>query len=355
VTTRNLLAVLLLFASACFARDFGECVNGAKRKGDKCVLTTIGDAAGTTDGGSTSSDGETPRADAAQDSGRDGQVDDAGTNDGGDIPSTDAGDAAMPGCARSTECDADAPICTDHVCSACARDEDCARFAKVALPACSSNGSCVECTDNEHCLDPLKPVCGTDNQCQAPCTGDLDCKRESNAWTTPYCELGTGHCVECIPGALEVEQCTNDLACDPVAKTCTGKPRQSVQNCYPCDTDTECAVGLYCVATLAAAAPNERYCVLRKDSGTCPNQFSFGRQSTSVLGVTAPFCFPDENLATCEAVLNFGAPCTTQGECPGGGLCEGTVGNKLCTYKCDGRSDCSTSCIGAEIRYCEPN
>jgi hypothetical protein len=338
--------MLAFAATACLARDFGECVNGAKREGDECVLPDAPPDPG---------DGDTDA-----DSGP--RLDGGGMNDAGDGPN-DSGPSgidsstpdASPSCERSPQCAATTPVCHDGSCIGCSNDMDCARLSTVALPACAKGGACVECTTNNHCLNPKKPVCGASDTCEGPCTSDLDCEHTSTAWSTPHCELGEGKCVACIPGALEVEQCENGNACDPVTMTCTGKPRKSVQNCFPCSTDTECATGLNCVATTSPQAPHEKYCVLRKDTGACPNQFSAKRMATSVLGVSAPYCFPDEQLTTCEAVRAFSTVCSGPGTCPPGGLCEGTIGDKRCTYECDGPSDCSKSCVSVAPAYCSQN
>jgi len=222
--------------------------------------------------------------------------------------------------------------------------------------AACGEGGCGKCSGNQECSDPGHPVCNKEaGECAGPCTSDLDCERDLSSWTTPHCELGQGVCVGCIPGALEVEQCVNGNACDPVAMTCSGKPRTSVQNCEPCSADSECASNLYCVPSTASEATNQNYCVLRKDTGYCPAQFGTARTATSVQGVTARFCFPNEAITTCEAVLHFSEPCESDTQCGPTGICEGTGTDKRCTYVCDGVPDCSTSCIGAEPRYCDPN
>jgi hypothetical protein len=265
-------------------------------------------------------------------------------------------DASASSCENNADCGPDAPACTAGRCSGCSASSDCISSASVGRGICAQpSGACVECTRDTDCPTPTKPMCGAEHTCEVGCLSDLDCERDAPGWDTTYCELGKKTCVQCIPGALELEQCVNGKACDLTQMTCSGQLRGSVQPCRPCTTDTECAAGLYCVKTEASKASHQRYCVLRRDSGPCPAQYSYPRNSVSSLGVSARFCFPDEQLTTCEALLKFTDVCSNDAQCGPTGLCRGPQDAKRCTYVCDGAADCSTTCTGIEPSYCDPN
>jgi hypothetical protein len=351
---RILLCSFLILSSACLARDFGRCVNGAVRRGDECVFE---DAASPNDSG----------VDADADDSDGGPDPDA--SDASD-PSNDGGtDGSVDMCNGPSECSADAPVCEDNTCSPCGTSDDCSRFASVARAACGPAGTCVECTANAHCLNPEKPVCGANNQCEGPCTSDLDCERpDGAAWATPHCELGEGVCVGCIPGALEVEHCedptpddgVNAPACDPTTKTCTGRPRQSVFTCGACSSDTECAAADHrCIPTEFMGQPAGSFC-LPVAATSCAGPLPELRAGSSTLGVSDNYCFPDAQRATCDAILDRAQECQTDDQCGAAGvedgLCIGTT-SKKCTYRCNGDDDCEgVSCIGPlGARYCDTN
>lgn len=356
-----MLPCIVLLATGCLARDFGKCANGAQRQSDTCVLPDE-DASSVADGGNSGNDGSQGQINDggstdSQVDGRDAHVDDAAG------PNQDSGgpDASNATCDTPNECGADAPRCDDRVCSGCRDDDDCTRFMADGRSACGPSGSCVQCATNEDCLDPQAPVCGSQNTCEGPCTSDQDCERESTSWSTPYCELGKGVCVECFPGALEETQCTNGNACDPTALTCSGKPRGSVSGCEACVADSECDVGHRCVAMTFDSQPHGSYCLQIAPPGLCPNGAPSKLKATSVQGLTADYCFPSQSLTTCEAVSSFKDACAQDSECGAtgldDGLCRGPDGAKRCTYLCGGDSDCAgASCVGpVGGKYCDPN
>src|SRR5262245_32421028 len=67
------------------------------------------------------------------------------------------------GCADSTLCPAELPICSaHHRCLACETgatgDADCAA-RDPATPTCRDDGRCVECLDGDDCTDPNADFC----------------------------------------------------------------------------------------------------------------------------------------------------------------------------------------------------
>lgn len=205
-------------------------------------------------------------------------------------------------------------------------------------------------------------VDGGDAAVDAGCMNDLECSQLS---ATPYCHLESHSCVECIPGALERTQCTNERACNPGELTCSGAPRGSVNWCKSCITDTECAEQddsvHRCVPMSFQGRALGTFCLRVAPTTACPNPTSVVKRATSVLGVEDDYCFPDEERATCDALLDFGTPCTSNEMCGitdlNDGMCVSvSAGAKRCTYACDSASDCSTACIGTPgAQHCNPN
>lgn len=233
-------------------------------------------------------------------------------------------DSTFPGCTdwvAGSDCEANAPVCSgDGECGSCGQDADCAGFP--GTPSCSASGACVECTP---------------------------------ATETTACGPSKGN-----------------RACDPVALTCTGEPRGTVGTCgrpitagdkrvVPCVSDSECAEGNKCLVMSFNDQPYGSYCLQIAPVGLCPDQFAAKKSATSVGGIVGNYCFPREKLTTCEAVIGFAAPCTTDADCGRAevddGHCEGPDGAKACTYACSGDRDCSgTTCTNfGSDKYCNPN
>ncbi len=139
-------------------------------------------------------------------------------------------------CASSNHCTSEtAPICstalaTLSTCVACTADTDCTSKSE-ALKKCNSlNGSCQVCLANSDCTSSSgitatskTPICDKTSstfKCRG-CTLDSDCSGFSSS--TPYCNSGTGQCVQCLP-SHQNSQCTSVTApiCDSTSFTCRG-------------------------------------------------------------------------------------------------------------------------------------
>lgn len=302
---------------ACYTAD------GAVELADGAIVnpdaTAEGDAAfdsGPQTDGSPAPDDGGPDTDADVDSG----VRDAGDSDSG------CGERACGRCSANNECSADRPFC-------------------------DGAGLCVQCLSNQDCSLPAAPVCQADGTCKATCRSDRECARD--AWDEDYCDLRSGQCVECLPGALETSQCTNGRACDPGAFTCSGKAVGSVGVCESCITDTECGVGLACVPTTFNGQPHGSFCLAVAGGAKCPDGMSERLPATSVSNYSATYCFPNQAVTTCEAVQAFGRrTCSTNSDCGAAGLDDGYCataagGAKLCTYRCSRLVECgaSSTCV----------
>jgi hypothetical protein len=215
-----------------------------------------------------------------------------------------------------------------------------------------------ECARNQDCSEEAAPRCGSDNRC-ATCSAGDDCARFGK-----ICD--DRQCVQCT-SATEVERCPDDdpapgdqgPACDPVAKTCTGRPRGTVSGCGACISDSECMEGQRCLPMAFAGVPHGTYC-LQIAPATCPAGTTKQR-ATSVLGVEAQYCFPVA-VTTCEAIDDLSNPCTKDADCGAAGLddglCVGPDGAKRCTYECGSDAECfGLVCAGADGggKYCNQN
>ncbi len=96
-------------------------------------------------------------------------------------------------------------------------------------------------------------------------------------------------------------------------------------------------------------------------TAVCPNRYAVNKQASSENGVDTEYCFPREELTTCEAVLTFANDCSSGGSnaCGKADLDDGKCDvNNLCTYECGADRDCSGSagsCQGAGTTYCKTN
>lgn len=313
-----------------------------------------------------------------------------GSQDAGDDAALDSdaevegaqGDGGPALCLENEECPAEAPRCAGGSCTACRTDGDCT--SRLDTPACDADsGKCVQCTqvhpdlcsvedavckaETNTCVECASdpdcgeeaPHCGADNRCSA-CEDHEDCERFGKV-------CSSGVCVQCTP-ATEQQQCSDlnpgdniaSPACDPVANTCTGKPRGSVGECGGCSSDSECAGGDHrCVPVTFQGTTVGAYCLPFAPT-MCSAPLSERGSGTSVLGLRGDYCFPDAERATCEAILDRSKGCENESECGATGiadaLCIGAEAKK-CTYRCNSDDDCEgVTCIGSlGSRYCSPN
>ena len=268
----------------------------------------------------------------------------------------DAGPCGMA-CADPT------PLCreSDGMCVTCLGDGDC----EGGTPRCDTTaGECVACLANADCGAPTLPICD-EGTCRA-CTADTDCEAMG---ATPVCDEPSGQCVECT---VDTEETTcpapDNRACHPAELTCTGAERGSLGFCQGCVSDSECVTDgmgtLRCVPMQFEGSPHGTYCLRDLESyrtatsmpaAPCPDQMVTARTEMSVLGVEAEYCFIQENLATCEAVLGYRDLCPAgDADCGAPGLDDASCQTGTCTYECAASRDCATGlCTGGGPRYCQ--
>jgi len=184
-------------------------------------------------------------------------------------------------------------------------------------------GSCVPCTDDEHCAG----IAGAD-----------------------VCDDGV--CVEC---AADKEQACDQATqtCNLIDHVCVDVAPGTVDTCLPCSNDDQCTDGRCVPLDFEMMTPHGYYC-LTEFGGTCEKPFTVQIQKTSLNQTgTSTFCGPDEAAATCEAML------AVEKSCPSGedGMCIPSGGNQevpvpgaickvvnavpdTCTYPCTSGLQC---------------
>ena len=143
-------------------------------------------------------------------------------------------------CTVDSDCSDETPICnqTIYTCDPCTSNDQC-ESRDPDKPICYG-GECVQCTNEEDCMDfPTKQLC-IDNECMS-CSTPTSCNIFSDK---PYC-LENGACVECIDhtNCTEVEKprCNNNVcdACDE--NFCpTGEYCHTSGACVECLNNTHC-------------------------------------------------------------------------------------------------------------------
>lgn len=282
-------------------------------------------------------------------------VDDAGP----DASPPDAGDAGADAGPCGMACTGATLVCDtgSGMCVGCLAETDCTAPAGLCDPA---TNLCVACLGDGDCIaDPAIPICEA-GACRA-CTADADC---AGMAASPVCDEPSGRCVECTVDS-EATTCgpPANRACHPTDLTCTGQERGTLGFCEACVSDSECIINASgenrCVPMDFEGSSHGSYCLLDQSTlvpaGPCPDRMTADRLGTSVLGVEATYCFVQENITTCEAVLGFNDLCPGgDADCGASGLDDGHCDGGRCTYECSGGSDCSSgSCAGAPTTYCE--
>jgi len=318
-------------------------------------------------------------------------------------------------CTRNDQCPAVSPICTGYECvPSCDSDDECSRFERT--PACATegplSGQCVECDTMQDCRDPRRPACDATANICGGCRVSEDCEPFEGAkacantgprsgWcvecasnedcpsvaaprcnpTTNTCtqcqtrEDCTGHSLnECVDGRCVA--CTEETAavncgvfsCDPATLQCTMTPRNSVEICRACVSDSECrelAIGddMYrCVPMEHAGVTRPTGYCLRLLSAGCLRPFTVVTPSRpSVSGAVADvYCGVLEERTTCEAVLDMidQAACTADVDCGVPGLADGrceTVSRdpNRCSIDCGAAVQCPVGVLcGGSGSYC---
>ncbi len=293
-----------------------------------------------------------------------------------DEPVCDPESNECRGCGLDTECmsiDSDEPICAvddglcvectdgaEHcplaepicdaasgTCGPCSSDAEC-EATDPAAPVCDE-GTCVECTSNDHCSGTL--VCDLEtNRCE-PCSSDSECTDPD----APFCEADSGLCVSCTedshcPGDSPVcdpEEyacvvCTMDVhcpapnVCDPETNTC-GPQCDSDADCIALDPEIPVCDGGTCVECLSDSDCGEGE-VCDVEARACePAPCSSDDECT---GETFPVCDLDEGVCV---------GCNTSEDCEGDLVCDPSSG--ACAPSCTTDSDCpaeTPACVESE-------
>ncbi len=230
----------------------------------------------------------------------------------------------------------------------------------------------MECLDNVQCGESTASWCD-DNTC-APCQTNDDCAHLAG---TTVCNVDAGQCVQCTPAD---EGVCGGTSCNPATNTCTTTELGTVDDCQPCQADSEC-IGNTEAEPLRRCVPMEfkgevreqAYCLKRQATG-CERPYGVLITTSSVSGAPEEaYCGIGQQNVTCEAVTDMlrarscpggmdtecGCPrdedgnCTTQGE---GGLCRtvGAFANR-CTYQCGTDDQCpdATTCANQDPDFCQ--
>jgi len=250
-------------------------------------------------------------------------------------------------CGTSADCiDPTRAFCVGNVCVGCSTDVQC-QSKSAALPACGSDGRCVQCTATSsasctgttsacdtktntcvQCVAATScsgttPVCGTTDKCQA-CAADTDCAGLSDL-ARAAC-AASGACVQCT--ATNATKCTGTTpACDTTTNNCVQCTSAAYcsgatpicgtsEKCQACAADTECA---------ALNDPTRVACVT---TGACVQ--CTATNSTKCTGTTT----------VCNTTTNKCVQCLTNSTCSGTSPICATSTNTC--RGCTAASDCSS-------------
>ena len=159
-----------------------------------------------------------------------------------------------------SDCSGTTPIC-DKISGQC---EPCENDSECAPNKCAENGSCGECSSNEHCTDEFKPICDTYEGVCNTCAMDSECEpkycalkgkcgdcsaHEHCPSSTPKCEFEYGVCEACPSGTYwhtSLQKCTECLehahcsGSTPKCNTGTGSCEACPSGTYWQITKQEC-------------------------------------------------------------------------------------------------------------------
>jgi hypothetical protein len=138
----------------------------------------------------------------------------------------DGGASTTDECAGSSDCpNAQQPICRNSACFACRTSSECAA-ADDGTPYCDAgSGKCVQCTVSQQCSDAASPICASGFVC-------VGCGSVGLAATA--CAQRDAHAPICAPSG-ECVQCTVDSDCDGTTPICDPQGL-----CQACSTDAQC-------------------------------------------------------------------------------------------------------------------
>jgi hypothetical protein len=222
----------------------------------------------------------------------------------------------------------------------------------------------VACVNNSTCNDASASKC-SGNICGA-CQVKDDC---SHITGKTACDAGV--CKQC---SKDDDSACGANSCDLATNTCTNTPKGSVGRCGACVADSECdaTTGYRCINLSFGGAPRGGFCLQQADEvggGACPLPYRVSVSGVSVSGAASePYCGINQNLTTCEAVLNMlgDKECSNDDVCGAMGLNDGkcltfpVVGQK-CTIECGGNNDCRNDLVCRTVdgqpnnkTYCAP-
>jgi len=251
------------------------------------------------------------------------------------------------GCTSNNDCTGGQICCNDDCIDAvCSSNNDCGTAPTCQTYTCQSSGTCTsscqtsnapngqvcsgDCTvcNNGQCNQNDNSQCASNEQCQSGtcvysgCTSNNDC-----SGSTPFCNTGTGDCVECQSAGDcdDSDECTTDTCS---SGTCQNSNAQNGASCTTCG-------GQYCEC----------------QSGSCIE-----------LGCVSAADCDDSNLCTTDACVSDSCQFTdlvdgTACSNCGGSLCE--CRNAICTLlqctvdaDCDDNNQCTANtCINGFCEY----
>ncbi len=216
---------------------------------------------------------------------------------------------------------------------------------------CGLSRECIQCEANSECDDYGASRCTTTGLCES-CQSNADCGHLDRK----VCSDGT--CVTCDIGASSA---CGTMSCDPATKECTSTPLQSRDWCRSCVADSECQPNHRCVPMFFGGTDRPNAYCLVEANGQCLAPDPVQVQRDSLSGIREEYyCAIREDLVTCEAIKDFGRPCSEDTECGeprlADGLCRTFDGLRQCTYACSATQECvnGTTCIGnpPDNSYC---
>lgn len=233
-------------------------------------------------------------------------------------------------------------FCEDQVC-----DVACNPNWHLCEGDCTSApGMCVQCLGNDDCPAD-NPVC--QNGTCTGCRTDADC-----AGKTGFSVCSEGSCVVCTE---DKKDACGGRTCNPETNVCTNTSIGAVGVCGLCVTDDDCETGSACAPMFFQGVKRPTaYCLFTRDLGPCYQPFPIQVSRTTVSNEELVLCAFDENLATCEAYLQYGDLCDTDEDCGAqdlnDGLCKPFLGDDRCTYLCNSSWECPNAVPPVCATYC---
>ena len=287
----------------------------------------------------------------------------------GDTPVCDVISSACVPCLGNDDCAASSPngdVClidaTDpsmNRCVGCTVNNDCLIPGQPTSPddelTCDpGTNTCVQCLSNTECVTEEASLC-VDNACTA-CTADTDCSHLPDGKTV--CDVDAGICRGCMPENEEINCGGN--TCDPANFKCTETVIDSLANCDPCVSDSDCDGDAGCIDMTFGANNVDigSYCLPKKGAVDCPDVYPVANNATTLSGISDLYCHPKVQNVSCSAILaqrNLVSCEMSQGgqyldECGAPGLDDGLCvlynnasGDYQCSIVCENKKDCQAS------------